>query len=265
MPAAAAICDIVTDARPCSRASAAVVSRVASWTARRCSSIVSVHSFGTSQGYMVMIEGQSALTATLCLDKTGTVMSTRRPDRAPRRMTKGNAMLTAEADIRTEHAATYLARLCGHAGKMATAGRRPGHRQPGLGPVDHAGPPRPARGPRRGSRPGEPAADPGSAHRAPAEIRPARAPDRALAGPRRLRQAPPPVRNIFMPNGPGHPPRFRVKRREPDSPAPPARSARGQPPDQHYRQNRRPDHLRPIWTPRAAGLELLIDSHLNVY
>jgi len=48
-------------------------------------------------------------------------------------------MLTAEADIRTEHAATYLARLCGHAGKMATAGRRPGHRQPGLGPVDHAG------------------------------------------------------------------------------------------------------------------------------
>jgi len=44
-------------------------------------------------------------------------------------MTKGNAMLTAEADIRTEHAATYLARLCGHAGKMATAGRRLGHRR----------------------------------------------------------------------------------------------------------------------------------------
>jgi hypothetical protein len=37
-------------------------------------------------------------------------------------------MLTAEADIRTEHAATYLARLCGHAGKMGTAGhRRPSH------------------------------------------------------------------------------------------------------------------------------------------
>ena len=54
-------------------------------------------------------------------------------------MTKGNAMVTAEADIRTEHAARYLARLCGHAGQMATAGRRPGHRQPGLGPVDHAG------------------------------------------------------------------------------------------------------------------------------
>ena len=38
-------------------------------------------------------------------------------------------MLTAEADIRTEHAATYLARLCGHAGKMGTAGRRLGHRR----------------------------------------------------------------------------------------------------------------------------------------
>ena len=36
-------------------------------------------------------------------------------------MTKGNAMVTAEADIRTEHAARYLARLCGHAGQMATA------------------------------------------------------------------------------------------------------------------------------------------------
>jgi hypothetical protein len=39
-------------------------------------------------------------------------------------------MLTAEADIRTEHAATYLARLCGHAGKMGTAGRRLSHRRP---------------------------------------------------------------------------------------------------------------------------------------
>ena len=55
MPAAAAICDIVTAARPCSRTSAAVVSKVASWTARRCSSIVSVHSFGTPQGYMVLM------------------------------------------------------------------------------------------------------------------------------------------------------------------------------------------------------------------
>jgi hypothetical protein len=34
----------------------------------------------------------------------------------------------AEADIRTEHAASYLARLCGHAAKMGTAGRRLGHR-----------------------------------------------------------------------------------------------------------------------------------------
>jgi hypothetical protein len=39
-------------------------------------------------------------------------------------------MLTAEADIQTEHAARYLARLCGHAGKMGTAGHRLGHRQP---------------------------------------------------------------------------------------------------------------------------------------
>jgi len=39
-------------------------------------------------------------------------------------------MLTAEADIRTEHAARYLARLCGHAGKMGTASPRPGHRRP---------------------------------------------------------------------------------------------------------------------------------------
>ena len=37
-------------------------------------------------------------------------------------------MLTAEADVQTEHAARYLARLCGHAGKMGTAGPRLGHR-----------------------------------------------------------------------------------------------------------------------------------------
>src|SRR5438046_344170 len=122
MPAAAAICDIVTDARPCSRASAAVVSRVASWTARRCSSIVSVHSFGTLQGYMMLTSRQIELTATLCLDKTGGHDSTE--------ITKGSAMLTAEADIRTEHAARYLARLCGHAGKMGTGGRGLGHRRP---------------------------------------------------------------------------------------------------------------------------------------
>ena len=49
-------------------------------------------------------------------------------------------MLTAEADIQTEHAATYLARICGHAGKMGTAGHRLGHRRPsharGGGPPD---------------------------------------------------------------------------------------------------------------------------------
>jgi hypothetical protein len=39
-------------------------------------------------------------------------------------------MIAAEADIRTEHAARYLARLCGHAGKMGTAVQRTGHRRP---------------------------------------------------------------------------------------------------------------------------------------
>jgi hypothetical protein len=39
-------------------------------------------------------------------------------------------MLTAEADIQTEHAARYLARLCGHASKMGAAGHRLGHRRP---------------------------------------------------------------------------------------------------------------------------------------
>jgi hypothetical protein len=39
-------------------------------------------------------------------------------------------MPTAEADITTEHAARYLVRLCGHAGKMGTADRRLGRRPP---------------------------------------------------------------------------------------------------------------------------------------
>src|SRR6266516_3989188 len=56
-----------------------------------------------------------------------------------------------------------------------------GNRQPGMGPVDHAGLPGPAGGPRRSSRRGEPTADPGSAHRAPAEVRQARTPDGDLA------------------------------------------------------------------------------------
>ena len=45
-------------------------------------------------------------------------------------------MITAEADIRTEHAARYLARLCGHAGKMSTAGHRLGHWRPSHAPGD---------------------------------------------------------------------------------------------------------------------------------
>src|SRR5438093_11325863 len=46
MPVCSAICDIVTPRSPCSATSAAVVSRMASRTSRRCVSIVSVHSFG---------------------------------------------------------------------------------------------------------------------------------------------------------------------------------------------------------------------------
>ena len=45
-------------------------------------------------------------------------------------------MLTAETDIQTEHAARYLARLCGHAGKMGTAGHRLSHRRPSHAPGD---------------------------------------------------------------------------------------------------------------------------------
>jgi hypothetical protein len=37
-------------------------------------------------------------------------------------------MPAAEADIRTDHAASYLARLCGHAAKMSQAGHRLRHR-----------------------------------------------------------------------------------------------------------------------------------------
>jgi hypothetical protein len=49
MPVSSAICDIVTDSSPCSATRATVVSRIASRTSRRCSSIVSFHSFGTSE------------------------------------------------------------------------------------------------------------------------------------------------------------------------------------------------------------------------
>ena len=38
-------------------------------------------------------------------------------------------MLTAQADIQTDHAARYLERVCGHAGKMGAIGHRLGHPQ----------------------------------------------------------------------------------------------------------------------------------------
>jgi hypothetical protein len=50
-PVSAAIFDIVTDASPCSVTSLAVASRVASRTARRCSSTVSARNFGTRPSY----------------------------------------------------------------------------------------------------------------------------------------------------------------------------------------------------------------------
>jgi hypothetical protein len=48
-------------------------------------------------------------------------------------------MPAAEADIRTDNAARYLERLCGHAAKMGQAGHRLGHRRPAHGRGD--GPP----------------------------------------------------------------------------------------------------------------------------
>ena len=51
MPVFSAICDIVTDRKPCSATSAAVVSRIASRTAARCASIVSFHGFGITPVY----------------------------------------------------------------------------------------------------------------------------------------------------------------------------------------------------------------------
>jgi hypothetical protein len=46
MPVSSATCDMVTDSSPCFSTSEAVVSRVASRTARRCVSIVLLHSLG---------------------------------------------------------------------------------------------------------------------------------------------------------------------------------------------------------------------------
>ena len=48
-------------------------------------------------------------------------------------------MPAAEADIRTDHAARYLARLCGHAAKMGQSGHRLRHRRADRGRGD--GPP----------------------------------------------------------------------------------------------------------------------------
>ena len=59
-----AVWDIVTDASPCSATRAAVVSRVASRTARRCASIVSSHSLGTTPLYATTIAQHSALIET---------------------------------------------------------------------------------------------------------------------------------------------------------------------------------------------------------
>jgi len=50
-----------------------------------------------------------------------------------------SAVLTAEADIETEHAVRYLARLCGHLGKLGTAAHRLRHRPPAR--ADGDGPP----------------------------------------------------------------------------------------------------------------------------
>jgi len=52
MPDSSAIRDIVADRSPCSATSAAAASRIAARTSRRCASIVSFHSFGTTQVYM---------------------------------------------------------------------------------------------------------------------------------------------------------------------------------------------------------------------
>ena len=52
-------------------------------------------------------------------------------------------MVTAEADIQTSHAASYLERICGHLGKMSAAGHRlvprPGAHGRGRGPPEVRG------------------------------------------------------------------------------------------------------------------------------
>src|SRR3990170_9033767 len=67
MPVSSAICDIVTDVSPCSATSAAVVSRIAPRTARRCASIVSFHSLGITPLYVTAVSRHLDLTSTYCL------------------------------------------------------------------------------------------------------------------------------------------------------------------------------------------------------
>src|SRR5260370_8644945 len=70
MPVFSAICDIVTARSPCSATSPAVVPRIASRTSRRCASIVSFHSFGTSPLYATApVETLHPRPYTLCLDR----------------------------------------------------------------------------------------------------------------------------------------------------------------------------------------------------
>src|SRR5262245_42766048 len=69
MPVSLAICDIVTDASPCWPTSATVASSVASRTAARCASIVSVHSLGMRPMYTVTVFRHDDLTRTFCIVK----------------------------------------------------------------------------------------------------------------------------------------------------------------------------------------------------
>src|SRR5262245_26276767 len=63
MPVSSAICDIVTERSPFSVTRVAVVETIASRTSRRCSSIVSVQSLGTSEVY------GTPTVDTVCIDR----------------------------------------------------------------------------------------------------------------------------------------------------------------------------------------------------
>jgi len=62
-PVSSAICDIVTARSPCRETSAAVVSRIASPTSRRCAAMVSLQSLGTHPSYILTSIN------TLCIDE----------------------------------------------------------------------------------------------------------------------------------------------------------------------------------------------------